>query len=293
MIAQKLCDRYSETPYEVVSLEPKRELRYGENPHQEAALYAIDNSTSLGVTSAKVIQGKALSYNNILDADAAWKAVSDALLSVKQTKNTSSVCVVKHLNPCGIAVADDPHTALDLAWKGDSISAFGSIIAFTDEVDDTIAKWFEGKFIEVIIAPSFSQSALETFSSRKNLRLIELAPRASKTQEKVYRSVAGGMLVQNEDELGEENLISKTKIKLSNDQNNLALFGISVYKHLKSNAIALVTQTPEGHYWLTGAGMGQPNRLESLGRLAIPRFKQKDNCSLDQALLISDAFFPF
>ncbi|NJO92855.1 MAG: bifunctional phosphoribosylaminoimidazolecarboxamide formyltransferase/IMP cyclohydrolase [Chloroflexia bacterium] len=279
---------------ERISLTNGMILRYGENPHQKAAIYNLNNSkTGATLANAKVLQGKALSYNNMLDADAAWKAVSDAYHAVSGIENKVAVAVIKHLNPCGIAVSNNILKSLELAWEGDPVSAFGGIIAFTEEVDGEIADWFAKRFIEIIIAPSFSEEAKEIFAKKKNLRLLETPIKPEKTGEKLYRSVNGAMLVQDEDEGMDLEYKPVTAKTFTEKQLDLSRFGTQVCKHLKSNSIALVSQNEDGSYWLTGAGMGQPNRLDSLRWLTIPRFEQKEGVKIEDAVLISDAFFPF
>lgn len=279
---------------ERINLANGQVLRYGENPHQEATIYKFNNSKSESTfANAKVLQGKALSYNNMLDADAAWKSASDAYHAVAGIENKVAVSVVKHLNPCGLAVSDNIMKSLELAWAGDPVSAFGGIIGFTAEVTVEIASWFADKFIEIIIAPAFSEEAKEIFAKKKNLRLLETPIKAEITGEKLYRSVNGAMLVQDEDEGLDTEYKAVTKLTFTDKQLDLAKFGTQACKHLKSNAIALVSQNEDGSYWLTGAGMGQPNRLDSLRWLTIPRFERKDNLNIKEAVLISDAFFPF
>ena len=286
--------RNSESNDERISLNNGKVLRYGENPHQNAAIYNLNNAnTSATLANANVLQGKALSYNNMLDADAAWKSVSDAYHAVSGIDNKVAVAVIKHLNPCGIAVSNDILKSLELAWAGDPVSAFGGIIAFTGEVTSEIANWFAKKFIEIIIAPSFSEEAVDILAKKKNLRLLETPIKPEKTGGKLYRSVNGAMLVQDEDEGMDKEYKCVTKKVFTDKQVDLSKYGTQVCKHLKSNSIALVSQNADGAYWLTGAGMGQPNRLDSLRWLTIPRFKQKDGVKIEDAVLISDAFFPF
>lgn len=277
-----------------VSLNDGHVLRYGENPHQSATFYKFDNAYSqTTLANAEVLQGKALSYNNLLDADASWKAASDAYHAVTHLDNKVAVSVIKHLNPCGLAVTNDILQSLELAWAGDPISAYGSIICFTDTVTADVANWFGKKFVEIIIAPEFTPEALEIFSKKKNLRLLVTPIKAETTGEKLYRSISGGMLVQDEDEGMDQEFKNVTKIQFDNNKLNLAKFGITACKHLKSNAIALVTENSDGSFWLTGAGMGQPNRLDSLRQLTIPRFNLKEGITIEDSVLISDAFFPF
>jgi len=279
---------------ERISLNNGSVLRYGENPHQKATFFKFKNSPQhVSLANAKVIQGKALSYNNMLDADAAWKSASDAYHSVNHIENKVAVSVIKHLNPCGLAVTGNILESLELAWEGDPISAFGSIICFTDTVTKEVASWFGNKFVEIVIAPEFTAEALEVFSSKKNLRLLETPVKTEITGEKLYRSISGGMLVQDEDEGLDQQFETVTEKAFDTSKINLAKFGITACKHLKSNAIAVVTENANGSFWLTGAGMGQPNRLDSLRHLTMPRFNLKKGLEIENSVLISDAFFPF
>ncbi len=281
-------------PAERISLNKGQVLRYGENPHQQATFYAFDNVPSgISLANARVLQGKALSYNNMLDADAAWKSASDAFHAVAHIKNKVAVSVIKHLNPCGLAVTSSILHSLELAWAGDPISAFGSIICFTETVTEEVAAWFSDKFVEIIIAPSFTTEALSIFEKKKNLRLLETPVKAEVTHEKLYRSISGGMLVQDEDEGMDGAFEQVTEKEFDEAKISLARFGVTACKHLKSNAIAVVTKNNDGAFWLTGAGMGQPNRLDSLRHLTMPRFYLKEGVDIKNSVLISDAFFPF
>ena len=279
---------------EKISLTNGDVLRYGENPHQQATFYKFNNTTSqYTLANSKVLQGKALSYNNMLDADAAWKSASDAYHAVAGIKNKVAVTVVKHLNPCGLAVSDSAMKSLELAWAGDPVSAYGGVVCFTAEIDKAIAQWFSDKFIEILIAPSFTAEAQEILAKKKNLRVLVTPIKPEKAGEKLYRSINGGLLVQDEDEGLDTEYKQVTAKGFSEKQIDMAKFGTQACKHLKSNAIAIVSQNTDGSYWLTGAGMGQPNRLDSLRWLTIPRFLQKEGLKIEESVLISDAFFPF
>ena len=183
--------------------------------------------------------------------------------------------------------------SLEMAWAGDPISAFGGIICFSEGVTKEIAEWFSKKFVEIIIAPSYTDEALEVFSKKKNLRILAISIKNEITREKLYRSISGGMLVQDEDEGMDAKLETVTTKAFGATKESLAKFGITACKHLKSNAIAIVTEGENGAFWLTGAGMGQPNRLDSLRYLTMPRFKMKEGLDIENSVLISDAFFPF
>ena len=276
-----------------VSLNNGKTLRYGENPHQSATFFKFNNTCSdTTLASAPVLQGKALSYNNLLDADAAWKVAGDAWHSV-DLQGKVVVAVIKHLNPCGLAVSSNTMEALELAWAGDPVSAYGGIVCFTSAVTAEIAEWFSNRFVEIIIAPEFTPEALTILEKKKNLRVLKAPVRPEISGEKIYRSISGGLLVQDEDEAMDTDFETVTKINFDKNKIKLAKFGIMACKHLKSNAIALVTETPNGSFWLTGAGMGQPNRLDSLRQLTIPRFNLKEGIEMKESVLISDAFFPF
>lgn len=277
-----------------ISVNQGQVLRYGENPHQAATFFKFNNSNSdVTLANAQVLQGKALSYNNMLDADAAWKSASDAFHSVTHIEGKVAVSVVKHLNPCGLAVTDNIMKSLELAWAGDPISAFGGIVCFTGVVDKAIAEWFDKRFVEILIATGYTDEALEVLSKKKNLRVLSTPVKPEIAGEKLYRSISGGLLIQDEDEGLETDYKNVTKIQFDSNKMNLSKFGITACKHLKSNAIALVTQNADGSFWLTGAGMGQPNRLDSLRQLTIPRFNLKEGIRIEDSVLISDAFFPF
>ncbi len=279
---------------ERISLNNGEVLRYGENPHQKATVYKFNNTKEgAALANANVLQGKALSYNNMLDADAAWKAASDAYHSVSHIEGKQAVSVVKHLNPCGLAVTNDIMKSLELAWAGDPISAFGGIICFTGTVTSEIAEWFAKRFVEIIIAPKFTPDALVVFGKKKNLRILETPIKSELTGEKLIRSVSGGILVQDEDEGVDTDFKNVTSAQFDATKMELAKFGITACKHLKSNAIAVVTEQADGSFWLTGAGMGQPNRLDSMRHLTMPRFNLKEGVDIANSVVISDAFFPF
>lgn len=292
-IANKLTLKFTETnDQKALSFKEIKSLRYGENPHQTASLNIISNTNGPSIATANIIQGKPLSYNNLLDADAAWKICSDAFHSV-EFQNKTCVAVIKHLNPCGLAVTPELHRSLELAWAGDPVSAFGGIVCFSQTVTEGIAHFFRDKFIEILIAPAFDKKALEILSSKKNLRLLQTNLKEQGQKETVYRSIAGGMLTQVEDFGDHHEFQIVTKNQFSKEKIELARFGIQAGKHLKSNAIALVNTAGENEYWLTGAGMGQPNRLDALRLLAVPRLQLKKEVDINESVLISDAFFPF
>ena len=296
LIAEELSQRFlpehkpGDLPW--LSIESKEDLRYGENPHQWAKIFKLKNTKAASnLVEAEVLQGKELSYNNWVDADAAWRVMSDVS---HISKGKFVTAVIKHANPAGLAVAESLVSALEEAWNGDSVSSFGGIIAFSHEVDIECAKFLNERFIEVVIAPNYSVEALKVFSKKKNVRVLKVPVREKSESEFIVKSISGGLLMQNEDEskgISESlKLVSKTEMTI--EARELVDFGILACKHLKSNGIALVCKTEKGRFTLAGTGMGQPNRLDSLKLLAKVRACQK-GLSMDKMLLISDAFFPF
>jgi phosphoribosylaminoimidazolecarboxamide formyltransferase/IMP cyclohydrolase len=284
-IAQKLGSESTK----FLTLNNAKTLRYGENPHQEAKFYEWKNSTQSSLAQAQVIQGKELSYNNLLDADAAWKAMSD----VQQLYNNEGVAavVVKHGNPCGFVHAPEASLALELAWKGDEISSFGGIVAVSHPLDLKHVEFFSDKFIEILMAPDFTPSALKFLALKKNLRVMKLPVFSKNKNEETMRSISGGILFQNEDESLSAELQSVTQKKFSLEDFEVTLFGVLAAKYLKSNSIALV-RSSRGVKELVGAGMGQPNRLDSFLKLALPRIQEK-SIPTSEVVMVSDAFFPF
>ncbi|GFY82835.1 AICARFT/IMPCHase bienzyme family protein [Actinidia rufa] len=277
-------------PSMTVPLSLKSSLRYGENPHQKAAFY-IDNSLSEvnagGIATAIQHHGKEMSYNNYLDADAAWNCVCEF--------NKPTCVVVKHTNPCGVASREDIIEAYRLAVKADPVSAFGGIVAFNIEVDEDLAKEIrefrsptDGEtrmFYEIVVAPKYSKKGLEILRGKsKTLRILE----ANKNEKGKLslRQVGGGWLAQDSDDLTPEdiqfNVVSEKKTPLDSELRD-AKFAWLCVKHVKSNAIVIAKDD-----CMLGMGSGQPNRLESL-RIALRKAGDK----VKGAALASDAFFPF
>lgn len=276
----------STTPLALEQLTP---LRYGENPHQKAWLAKWDNSFSrISISRGEQLHGKQLSFNNLVDADAAWKCTSEMNLIYPKRFITT---IVKHANPCGVAAAKDPLTSLQYAWDCDPVSSFGSIISFNHEVTESYAQWLSDKFIEIIIAPSFSSSAKELLCKKKNIRLIQCENKPQYAFEKVIKSVSGGILIQEEDELQNYEFHTVTNTSFKAEHKEMYRFGMICNKYLKSNSISLIGKR-EDAYVLAGAGMGQPNRLDSLKMLAGPRAKALGH-QMEKLILFSDAFFPF
>ncbi len=250
------------------------DLRYGENPHQKAGFYK-DMNPSLGLADASQLNGKELSYNNIIDTEAAWSLV-------KEFKEPACV-IIKHTNPCGTAKASTLEEAYDLAFGADPLSAYGGIIAFNGKVDAATAKKASEPFMEVMIAPAYDQDALEILRKRKNLRVLQL-PVAEPPQLQV-RSVEGGFVVQEYD-LGDEamnDLQVITRIAPSQEQLEDLKFAWKIVKHVKSNAIVVAKNKTT-----IGVGAGQMNRV---GSAAIALEQGGEKCR--GAVLASDAYFPF
>ncbi|MGE3260592.1 MAG: bifunctional phosphoribosylaminoimidazolecarboxamide formyltransferase/IMP cyclohydrolase [Bacteriovoracia bacterium] len=292
-IAAELSSRFLGEEVHYLALDRGKKLRYGENPHQSATFYRDPYfKAETSIASADILQGKALSYNNILDADAALRSASEAWHSVggSQLAVGGAVAVVKHLNPCGLATGRSMVEALELAWAGDPVSAFGGILAFTGPFTRDCAEWLGDKFVELIVAPSVEPDALAVLAKKKNLRVLLCPPRPAVVQERMLRSVYGGVLIQEEDEGLDQEFKSVTKIPFPQEKLALASFGVMAAKHLRSNAIALVREH-KGNFQLVGAGMGQPNRLDSIKSLAGPRALAKGK--IEDLILVSDAFFPF
>jgi phosphoribosylaminoimidazolecarboxamide formyltransferase/IMP cyclohydrolase len=272
-------------PREVaVPLKKVQDLRYGENPHQKAALYDLRLPGAASVVRAKQLHGKELSYNNLMDADGAWELVKEF--------PAPTCAIIKHTNPCGCASADDVKTAFLRAYDGDPQAAFGSIIAFNRELDaataDVIAD--PGRFVEVIIAPSFSKEAFEILTTKPkwkaNVRLIAAGaitpiPRLAN----YVKNVLGGLLVQDYDTKAWDESAIKVVTKRAPTAAELAdlAFAWPVVKHLKSNAICLVKGRE-----LVGAGAGQMSRVNSSWIAATLAGDRAQG-----SVLASDAFFPF
>lgn len=278
-----------------------RSLRYGENSHQEAKVYALSSAEN-SLHEAEFLHGKALSYNNILDAQA-------ALASIRAySKGQRAICsVIKHSNPCGLALADTLAEALALAWSGDPISAFGSIIATNSRFDEEAAQFFnlhakqasERKFVEVLIAPDYSPAALEYLKQHKNLRILRYHVDAKASTELQYRMLDGQLLLQGHDDILHKELRSVTARAWDTEaQKSLIEFGLHALRCIKSNSIVLVEELHGKNYRILGMGAGQPNRLIAT-KLAIEKAKEnleregRNTKELAKAILLSDAFFPF
>ncbi len=301
-------------------------LRYGENSHQRATFYIDSSCQESSVANGELLHGKSMSYNNYVDSDAALEAV-------KELEGQIGVAVIKHTNPCGYATGATPREALERAWEGDPVSAFGSVIAVNSKVDLGFAEFLKGKsekhfgyiiekgrlvpqevpskFVEVIIAPDYSEEALDLLSKTKSLRLIKVSQLKSGTRElKTYRKITGGMLEMERDLKLMERFETVTEKEFDESKKGLAEFAYKACKHTKSNAIVLAREYRPGYYQVIGMGAGQPNRVDSLRKLAVTKAMENlqieydrinpgetfdDYCrnQFGKMVLASDAFFPF
>lgn len=262
-----------------IGLERVSSLRYGENPHQKGALYVPANGGSGGLARARQLHGRELSFNNLMDADAAWRTVSDY--------DRPAVCVIKHANPCGLASRDNLAEAYQLAYEGDPVSAFGGIVGFNRNVTAEAAEAMGPVFYEVVVAPGYDGDALEILQRKRNLRILSVDPAIPSPGTVVYdvRPLSGGMLVQDPDAIHEDPEKWDTATDRSPTDAELAdlAFAWTAVKHIKSNAIAFVKDRQ-----LVGMGAGQPNRVVSVHLSQRAAGDKASGC-----VLASDAFFPF
>jgi phosphoribosylaminoimidazolecarboxamide formyltransferase/IMP cyclohydrolase len=272
-------------PQAVRVIDPlKTVLRYGENPHQKAALY-IDGS-GRGVAAAKQLQGKELSYNNIVDLDACWELVGEF-----DAAEDAAVAIIKHTNPCGAATGATVLEAYRRALEADPVSAFGSVIGINREVDAEAAEEIAKLFVEAIIAPSFTPEAVARFAAKKNLRLLEIAASHADADKPVraLKQVSGGFLMQDADRVSvaEADLRVATKRTPTAEEMRALRFAWSICKHVKSNAI-VYARCNQGHGQTVGIGAGQMSRVDAA------RFgAMKAILPLNGTVAASDAFFPF
>jgi len=259
-----------------IALERRQTMRYGENPHQQAALYVPAGGAAAGLAGAKQLQGKELSYNNLVDLQAAHRLVEEF--------ERPACVIVKHNNPCGTAEQDSLHEAYLRAYACDTVSAFGSVIAFNRTVDGATAEEAGKLFVECIVAPGFSPEALQKFAAKKNLRLMEL-PAAAAAPALEIKRISGGVLVQDADtrKLTAADLKVVTERAPSDAEMRALLFGWRVCKHVKSNAIVFAREGQS-----LGVGAGQMSRVDSV-KLAV----MKAQLPLTGSVVASDAFFPF
>jgi phosphoribosylaminoimidazolecarboxamide formyltransferase/IMP cyclohydrolase len=288
---QAICDYFTKdqkidfAPCLTLPATLKQNLRYGENSHQKAALY-IDDFAKQGITLAQKIQGKELSYNNLNDADAAFNIALEF--------EEPAAVIVKHANPCGVAIDENISVAYKKAFESDSKSAFGGIVALNRKIDKELAKEISKIFFEVIIAPEFSDEALQVFDKKKNLRLLKIDFKKSNSSKQI-KSISGGFLMQDIDnkEIESENIKTAGNIEVDKKQLAQQIFAMKICKHIKSNAIVVVH-----NFQTVGVGAGQMNRVDSV-EIACKKaanFINTDGKIINKALggtLASDAFFPF
>ena len=278
LIAQYMTELANEeTPEKLtVTYELKQQLRYGENPHQQAAFYKKPLGSSFSIAAANQLHGKELSYNNINDADA-------ALQIVKEFTEPAAVAV-KHMNPCGVGIGATVYEAFTKAFAADPVSIFGGIIALNREVDAQTAAKLHEIFLEIIIAPSYSEEALEILTKKKNLRLLTLSfDQVNKPEAKMV-TIEGGLLVQDQDLFTLENaeITIPTKRQPTDEEWEALKLGWKIVKHVKSNAIVIASKD-----MTLGIGAGQMNRVGS-AEIALKQAGEK----AQGAGLASDAFFP-
>ena len=249
-----------------------KDLRYGENPHQKAAAYS--DGSNRGIANARQFQGKELSYNNLVDLDAAWELCREF--------DEPMCAIIKHTNPCGAATGPDVLTAYKRALEADPVSAFGGVIGINREIDEVAAEEIAKLFVEAIAAPSYSAAALTRFAAKKNLRLLEVIADEPKT---VLKQVSGGMLLQDADvhSLSSADLKIETKRQPAPEEMSALLFAWKVCKHVKSNAIVYARNGQ-----VVGVGAGQMSRVDSCKIGAA-----KAVLPLNGTVAASDAFFPF
>jgi phosphoribosylaminoimidazolecarboxamide formyltransferase/IMP cyclohydrolase len=262
-------------------IEKSVSLRYGENPHQSANLFTFSNLKHKNIANADILQGKELSYNNIVDADAAWECV--------RAFNDPACVIIKHANPCGVSESSSVFEAYDLAFKTDPTSAFGGIIALNRTLDTKTAQEINSRqFVEVIIATDYEEGALAEFAKKKNVRVLKVDLQQDNPYPGVIKKVSGGILIQSDDtyEVPREDLKCVTKRQPTPDELDDLMFSWTVAKFVKSNAIVYVKNKQT-----IGIGAGQMSRVISAD---IANLKAKnEGLEVKGAVMASDAFFPF
>jgi len=262
--------------YLTIPLVKTATLRYGENPHQQGGLYVAATGVPGGIAGAKQLHGRELSYNNLMDADAVWRTVSDF--------GDLAVAVVKHANPCGLACHQDQGIAYQKAYEGDTISAYGGIVGYNRTVTAAAAQAMDAVFYEVVVAPGYEPEALEILQTKRNLRILTVE-QTSNIRAYDLRPVSGGVLIQDPDILDEDPASWETvteRTPTATEMEDLA-FAWTAAKHIKSNAIVFAKDRT-----LIGMGAGQPNRVVSVH---LSQRTARDKAS--GCVLASDAFFPF
>ncbi|HET7031907.1 MAG TPA: bifunctional phosphoribosylaminoimidazolecarboxamide formyltransferase/IMP cyclohydrolase [Casimicrobiaceae bacterium] len=262
-----------------------QDLRYGENPHQQAAFYRDERPAAGTIATYRQLQGKELSYNNLADADAAWECVK----TLAETGTSAGCVIVKHANPCGAAIADTPLAAYGNAFATDPVSAFGGIIAFNRPVDGLTLEAVAAQFLEVLIAPGYTQDALAAIAQKKNVRVLEVPlPQARVASDLDLKRIGGGLLVQSADSMrvAASDLKVVTRRAPAATELSDLLFAWRIAKFVKSNAIVYCR---DGR--TLGIGAGQMSRVDSARIAAIKA--QAAGLDLAGSVAASDAFFPF
>jgi phosphoribosylaminoimidazolecarboxamide formyltransferase/IMP cyclohydrolase len=260
--------------YDLIDLVKLEDLRYGENPHQSAALYGIEEG---GLANAELLGGKEMSFNNYVDADAAWSLVGDF--------DELACAIIKHTNPSGVGLGENTLEAYRRALATDPTSAFGGIVAFNRRVNSETARAVNEIFTEVIVAPDFDDQALSILREKKNLRILRVEENEGDLDALDYKQISGGMLVQMPDLLQ----ITKNDLKIVSNRQptdgeiKALLFAWKVCKHVKSNAIVYANQ-----FQTVGVGAGQMSRVDTVKIGAM-----RAVLDLKGTVLASDAFFPF
>ncbi|MFH2129706.1 MAG: bifunctional phosphoribosylaminoimidazolecarboxamide formyltransferase/IMP cyclohydrolase [bacterium] len=302
-------------------------LRYGENSHQAADFYRDPKSQESSAANAEVLHGKAMSYNNYVDASAALEAVKDL------PADRPAVAVIKHTNPCGLATGSNIADALERAWQGDPMSAFGGVLATNWKVDMEFANFLKGdsvrhlsysivngetvaqevpggKFVEVIIAPDYSDEAVAFLKSKSKMIRLLKTRKTVRQDLKTFRAITGGLLMQDRDLQLTEKFEVVTEKQFPGAHKALAEFTTVACKHTKSNGIVLGREYAPGCFQVMGMGAGQPNRVDSMRKLSIPRAKENlfrefqdlkitgdfetwCQAEIEKMVLVSDGFFPF
>ncbi|MGO8787297.1 MAG: bifunctional phosphoribosylaminoimidazolecarboxamide formyltransferase/IMP cyclohydrolase [Terriglobia bacterium] len=256
------------------------DLRYGENPHQKAALYRSSTAAGRGLAAAPQLQGKELSYNNIVDLEAAWR--------LAQEFEEPTTVIIKHTNPCGVATGPTLVESYLRALEVDPVSAYGSVIAFNRAVDGATAEELSNLFVEAVVAPGFEHGALQRLAGKKNLRLLDMSATAGDDLGLQLKAVGGGLLVQTPDNLAAQPHLWRcvTERQPTADEAAAMTFAWQVVKHVKSNAIVYARAGI-----LVGVGAGQMSRVDSV-KLGATKARDLKH-ALEGTVLASDAFFPF
>lgn len=307
-IQSTLSKRLLDSPTVHLSYTNGRQLRYGENWHQEAAFYKDAFTKEANIGHYKQHHGKALSFNNFVDGNAALECCKEF------PRDKAAVVIVKHNVQCGVAISDTTSEAFEKAWEGDPISAFGSVIAFNRTFDLATAKLTKGKFIELIIAPKFEPEAVDYLINdlnKKLLRILEVGEFGETDRTiKEYKTVLGGILEQDRDLDLYADWEETTQRKFDKNKKELAKFAIICSKHIKSNASVIVRAYKPNCFQLLGLGSGQPNRVDTLAKLAVPKahanlhreyeklqpdqsFEEYATTVISECVYASEAFFPF